>query len=217
MTYYVYVYLDTRKPGIYQYGDLTFEFEPFYVGKGSGRRATVHVSDAVNQTKASMTNPHKTNKIQAIIRETQEHPIIAKPFEGLSYNQAIQKEIDLIELIGRHHTGSGPLTNITHGGEGGCGPHTDATKDKISKALTGKPKSKKHIEALKESSASKRNKWQVTSPSGEVMVIDRLSDFCATNGLVYREMLKIAQRTEANKHIHRATKHRGWRCTKVES
>lgn len=32
--YYVYIYLDPRKPGKYKYSKCEFEYEPFYVGKG---------------------------------------------------------------------------------------------------------------------------------------------------------------------------------------
>jgi len=41
--FYVYVFLDPRKPGRFAYGDQEFTHEPFYVGKGSGKRlSAVH-------------------------------------------------------------------------------------------------------------------------------------------------------------------------------
>lgn len=33
-----YVYLDTRKPGAYEYGNYKFDFELFYVGQASQKR-----------------------------------------------------------------------------------------------------------------------------------------------------------------------------------
>lgn len=32
--FYVYVYLDPRNPGKYNYDDLSFDYEPIYIGKG---------------------------------------------------------------------------------------------------------------------------------------------------------------------------------------
>jgi hypothetical protein len=34
--YYVYAFLDKSKPGNFNYGDLKFDYEPFYIGKGTG-------------------------------------------------------------------------------------------------------------------------------------------------------------------------------------
>jgi hypothetical protein len=36
--YYVYLFLDKSKPGKFIYDDLEFEYETFYVGKGTGVR-----------------------------------------------------------------------------------------------------------------------------------------------------------------------------------
>jgi len=38
MIHYVYIYLDTRKPGNFIYDDMLFNFEPFYVGQGKNNR-----------------------------------------------------------------------------------------------------------------------------------------------------------------------------------
>ena len=46
--FYVYVYLDPRKEGEYNYGGLCFNAEPFYVGKGSGYRCNVGIKDDKN-------------------------------------------------------------------------------------------------------------------------------------------------------------------------
>lgn len=70
MKYYVYAYLDTRKPGKYIYDDLNFEYEPIYVGKGKNRRYKNHLS-----LRNTMNN-HFYYKLNKIINEGFEPSII---------------------------------------------------------------------------------------------------------------------------------------------
>lgn len=108
--FYVYVYLDPRKKSIYNYSDLEFEYEPFYVGKGSGNRYLYHLRE-------QKKNTHKINKISNIINDGF-NPIILKIFENLSEDVAFIKEIELIEKIGRKVNHTGSLTNYLKGGIG---------------------------------------------------------------------------------------------------
>ena len=44
--FYVYIYLDPRKPGRYCYEEVSFLFEPIYVGKGKNNRYKTHLTRA---------------------------------------------------------------------------------------------------------------------------------------------------------------------------
>jgi hypothetical protein len=106
--FYVYVYLDPRKPGTYNYNEYSFDYEPFYVGKGCGKRYLAHLKE----NKKS----YKNNKIKAILNESLK-PIIIKLKENLIECSALKLEIDIIKIIGRLDLKIGPLTNLTAGGE----------------------------------------------------------------------------------------------------
>jgi hypothetical protein len=114
--FYVYVYTDPRKPGLWEYGTLKFDFEPYYVGKGKGARYKRHVEQyQIN----SGNNPHKERKLKKIIGlgyDPTEFVVFVSPTDCESL--AHQTEIDLIKKIGRHNLGTGPLCNLTDGGEG---------------------------------------------------------------------------------------------------
>lgn len=125
MKYYVYVLLDTRKPGSHQYGTYTFDYEPFYVGKGKGNRWKTHMAEAFRVQLGS----HKDNKIRRIIAETGDLPAVAVVADGLEELEAFNLERVVIGIVGRFDSGKGPLTNKSDGGEGQSGfTHTEETK-----------------------------------------------------------------------------------------
>lgn len=130
--YFVYVFLDPNSNGVFKYKDYEFEFEPFYVGKGSGKRIEKHFNYYVKKSK---DQTYKYRKIRSIISKGQT-PIIKKIIENVSEKEAFFIECDLIKKIGRYDCGFGPLTNHTDGGEGVSGKFTsEETKKKISESL----------------------------------------------------------------------------------
>ena len=115
-TYYVYVFVDPRKPGIYNYGDYSFLFEPFYVGKGKGNRLKRHLNESQLN---SNNNPHKERILKKIIKkgfDPIQYAVIIK--NSITESNALDLEKNIIQLIGRHNLNSGSLTNLTDGGEG---------------------------------------------------------------------------------------------------
>lgn len=126
--YFVYVLCDPRKPGQYTYGTLVFTAQPFYVGKGKGKRPQAHI----NEAKASAKSNHKLNTIRAILREGMEPEVAFSKY--MTEQEALEKEIKLIRTIGRTING-GTLTNATDGGDGIPGyMHSEVSKERMSKS-----------------------------------------------------------------------------------
>lgn len=138
MEFYVYAYLDPRKPGMYKYGDLSFCYEPIYMGKGKKRRYYQHIINY--KKKACKTKRYGIyHKIDEIFTESSLLPTIIKLFNNIKENDAISIEKKLIEQIGRISDNKGPLVNIAlgNGGYKSCGykwsrPMSDQAKEKIS-------------------------------------------------------------------------------------
>jgi hypothetical protein len=124
MNSYVYVYLDTRKPGKFIYYDLEFDYEPFYVGKGYGDRYINHLNEK------KIVNRYKSGKINNI-KKVGLLPEIVFICDGVSDDVAKSEEISTISKIGRYP--SGPLTNLTDGGDGTLGLHR--SEDSINKQI----------------------------------------------------------------------------------
>ena len=111
--YYVYVYLDPRKKGNYQFENVLFDYEPFYVGKGKKWRLNEHLT--YSQLKRDR-NKLKVNIIQSIMKDNLV-PIIYKLYENLKEIESLELEEKLINLIGRRDLMNGTLSNLTNGGE----------------------------------------------------------------------------------------------------
>lgn len=160
--FYVYVYLDPRKPGYYVYGNYIFEYEPFYVGKGSNGRLYKHL----HYSEKNAHNKHLYHKIKKIRKEHKSNPFIIKINEGLTEAVSFELEKELICVIGRHDEKLGPLCNHTDGGEGHICTSEEArekmsksqkgkifseeTRKKISKACKGKKRSKETRQKMSE-------------------------------------------------------------------
>ncbi len=142
--YYVYVLLDKSKPGIHKFNDLEFEYEPFYVGKGTGDR----IITTLIKNK-SFYRTHKHNRIKSI--KNRGYDIIAqKIYENLGNEESLEIEKKIIKLIGRRDLHLGTLTNLTDGGDGRLeSPHSKETKEKISKTKKEQALSIPHTEETK--------------------------------------------------------------------
>ena len=113
--YYVYEYIDPSNP-----------MEPFYVGKGRNGR----FRDASQKQR----NRHLYNKIQKLRSTglTMKDLTIFRA-QGLSNEEALKLEIEMIGKYGRKDQGRGKLLNYTDGGDGVSGiqpnpmllPHTN--------------------------------------------------------------------------------------------
>lgn len=82
---------------------------PFYIGMGKGRRMHAHVPAA------RRGKTHKDRIINKLNRDGQ-RVLVVKLVDGLTREEAVSVECDLILLIGRYP--NGPLSNLTAGGDG---------------------------------------------------------------------------------------------------
>lgn len=111
--YYTYVYLNPLKPGNYNYDSYSWNYEPFYVGYGKGKRYLDHMLPCRYQRTKNKT---KISIITEIFNAGKE-PIIIKVIKNEEKLVAINEEIKLISLIGRLDKKTGPLSNMSNGGE----------------------------------------------------------------------------------------------------
>jgi hypothetical protein len=122
--FYVYIYLDSLKPGVYNYifDDITlsFSYEPIYVGEGKENRLNDHIREAkifkIEPEERHQLHYNQNKNIRILkILESNKEPIVLKLFEHLSKPEASKIERKIIKLIGRENLKTGPLTNKSSG------------------------------------------------------------------------------------------------------
>ena len=108
--FYTYILLDTTKPGNFRYDgiDYTFSHEPFYVGKGSGRRLESHLCPSSLQLDHPKND--RLNAIMALGLPITYHKYV----DDVTEPKALEVESFLIDTLGQHVT----LTNLIRGGGG---------------------------------------------------------------------------------------------------
>ncbi|BAU39993.1 group I intron endonuclease [Ralstonia phage RSP15] len=106
--------------------------EPYYIGKGKGKRAWEHI-----QGHMLNTSQHNRNKAAKAKREGVEI-LVEFLWTDLSDEEAQRREVWAIKMWGRKDLKEGPLTNMTDGGDGMSGRiMSEETKKKIGDANRG--------------------------------------------------------------------------------
>jgi len=162
--FYTYIYLDPRKKGPFTYGEYTFNYEPFYVGKGSANRLNEHLKEINNKFLDDFGLTLKQKILIEMIKFDKVDPIILKVKEGLNEKEAFNLEILLISLIGRLDKKTGPLTNLTEGGEGISGwLASKETRRKMSNYHKGKHHLEETKKKIRDSNKGKKLTGRILS------------------------------------------------------
>jgi uncharacterized protein len=113
---------------------------PFYIGKGKGRRALEHELEALRNIPKLEPNPLKCNVIRKIRRLGGEIIYkIDKEFPVADQMPCLEREAALIKSYGRLHEG-GVLTNLA-GGIGNLSEAAPLSRERHAATLSGEPES----------------------------------------------------------------------------
>lgn len=124
--YYVYVIVNPRKPWN-RLDKYKLKNEPFYVGKGSGRRFKVHYENFTNSGSS-----HNTKLLMELtdLKSRGITPEVKILFKNLTEEQSFEKEKELISYYKLRYK-DGVLVNRSEGKAGGWGGDLNPTYDRM--------------------------------------------------------------------------------------
>lgn len=144
------------------YGKLLFAYQPFYIGKGTGRRCQSHIAEAYRKVG---TRGFKCSKIRRII-DSGKKVLIGKVATRLTEDAALSVEKELISKIGRASLG-GPLTNFGDGGTANAGRvFSEEHRKRLSASKKGRPVS----EARKQIQS---DRWKAKTLEEQRAILDK--------------------------------------------
>jgi hypothetical protein len=112
--WYVYVYVENP---VFDDCGRYVDGVPVYAGKGIDNRAFQHSTKAGPVNRGEKSENAWYYKIAEMLREKTPYAVVVL-IEGVKETAAYNFEKHVIEVIGRRNIGTGPLYNLTEGGEG---------------------------------------------------------------------------------------------------
>jgi hypothetical protein len=178
-----HVYIDRKPDGT-----------PFYVGVGSNKRVRLAQRN-VFHSRVAAKHPGWTRTV----------------IETSSFEQCLEFEQLIVSEVGRRNNGTGPLVNLTDGGEGCLGMiQSDNCRQVQSMLRKGVPLSAGHREKIRLAGKGRRH-------SEEFKLKMKGNEFAKGNVLTpeHREAIRLAQKSNANtlghklspEHIKKSTAH----------